>query len=419
MPVREVIAGGNVEKEAFVETGQGKVINSTTPDGRFSIDGLAPVDAIPKITSWLESVGKGRKSVNYKLRDWLFARQRYWGEPFPIIWLDGTPKALPEEQLPLTLPETTNFAPSGNGESPLANLADWLTTTDPDSGKPARRETNTMPQWAGSCWYYLRFIDPKNTRQLIEPSKEQHWMPVDLYIGGSEHAVLHLLYSRFWHKVLYDTGVVTTPEPFKKLVHQGIVLGEDNQKMSKSRGNVVNPDEMIDRFGADAVRLYEMFMGPLEAMKPWSTRGVEGVTRFLERVWRMIVNEEGRLSAAVVSSAAAIEHQRILHQTIKKVTEDIEHLRFNTAISQMMVFTNEMTKLEQRPRSLIEPFVLVLSPFAPHLAEECFTAALAGVRSGADRRRSLDDPDPNQRKAARKNRSRRRRRAAGSRSART
>jgi len=195
-------------------------------------------------------------------------------------------------------------------------------------------------------------------------------MPVDLYIGGSEHAVLHLLYSRFWHKVLYDIGVVTTPEPFKKLVHQGIVLGEDNQKMSKSRGNVVNPDEMIDRFGADAVRLYEMFMGPLEAMKPWSTRGVEGVTRFLERVWRMIVNEEGRLSAAVVSSVAALEHQRILHQTIKKVTEDIEHLRFNTAISQMMVFTNEMTKLEQRPRSLIEPFVLVLSPFAPHLAEE-------------------------------------------------
>ena len=370
LPVREVIAGGNIEKEAFVETGQGKVINSTTPDGRFSIDGLAPVDAIPKITSWLESVGKGRKSVNYKLRDWLFARQRYWGEPFPIIWLDGTPKALPEEQLPLTLPETTNFAPSGTGESPLANLADWLTTTDPDSGEPARRETNTMPQWAGSCWYYLRFLDPKNARQLIDPSKERYWMPVDLYIGGSEHAVLHLLYSRFWHKVLYDIGVVTTPEPFKKLVHQGIVLGEDNQKMSKSRGNVVNPDEMIDRFGADAVRLYEMFMGPLEAMKPWSTRGVEGVTRFLERVWRMIVNEEGRLSAAVVSSVAALEQQRLLHQTIKKVTEDIEHLRFNTAISQMMVFTNEMTKLEQRPRSVIEPFVLVLSPFAPHLAEE-------------------------------------------------
>jgi leucyl-tRNA synthetase len=373
LPIREVIAGGDIDKEAFLETEQGKVINSTTPDGRFSIDGLAPVDAIPKITSWLESLRKGRKTVNYKLRDWLFARQRYWGEPFPIIWADSDPKPLPEEQLPLTLPETTNFTPSGNGESPLANLDTWLQTTDPATGKPARRETNTMPQWAGSCWYYLRFIDPKNTRQLVDPSKEQYWMPVDLYIGGSEHAVLHLLYSRFWHKVLYDIGVVTTPEPFKKLVHQGIVLGEDNQKMSKSRGNVVNPDEMIDRFGADAVRLYEMFMGPLEAMKPWSTRGVEGVTRFLERVWRLIVNEDGRLSGAIVSSTATLEQQRLLHQTIKKVSEDVEHLRFNTAISQMMVFTNEMTKLDQRPRSVIEPFVLLLSPFAPHIAEELWS----------------------------------------------
>jgi leucyl-tRNA synthetase len=331
---------------------------------------LAPVEAIPKITAWLESVRKGRKSVNYKLRDWLFARQRYWGEPFPIVWVDGEPQPLPEQQLPLPLPETTKFTPSGTGESPLANLGDWLATTDPASDKPARRETNTMPQWAGSCWYYLRFIDPHNQERLIDPKKEQYWMPVDLYVGGSEHAVLHLLYSRFWHKVLYDIGVVTTPEPFMKLVHQGIVLGEDNQKMSKSRGNVVNPDEMIDRFGADAVRLYEMFMGPLEAMKPWSTRGVEGVTRFLERVWRLIVNEQGGLSAAIVPSAPTVEQQRILHQTIKKVTEDIEHLRLNTAISQMMVFTNEMTKLDQRPRSLIEPFLLVLAPFAPHITEE-------------------------------------------------
>jgi leucyl-tRNA synthetase len=370
LPIREVIAGGDVEKEAFVETEQGKVVNSTTPGGRFSINGLAPVDAIPKITAWLESISKGRKSVNYKLRDWLFARQRYWGEPFPIVWVDGEPKPLPEEQLPLALPETTNFTPSGTGESPLANLADWLSTTDPLTGKPARRETNTMPQWAGSCWYYLRFIDPENAQRLVDPSKEQYWMPVDLYIGGSEHAVLHLLYSRFWHKVLYDIGVVTTPEPFKRLVHQGIVLGEDNQKMSKSRGNVVNPDERIGRFGADAVRLYEMFMGPLEAMKPWSTRGVEGVTRFLERVWRLMVDEEGRLSSAVTLSMPTLAQQRILHQTIKKVTDDIEHLRFNTAISQMMVFTNEMTKLEQRPRSVIEPFVLLLSPFAPHIAEE-------------------------------------------------
>ncbi len=370
LPIREVISGGDVSKEAFVETGHGTVVNSKTPDGSFSIDGLTPADAIPKITAWLESRGKGKKTINYKLRDWLFARQRYWGEPFPIIWADGESKPLPEEQLPLMLPETKNFKPSGTGESPLANLEAWLATTDPATGKPARRETNTMPQWAGSCWYYLRFIDPKNSSRLVDSAKERYWMPVDLYIGGSEHAVLHLLYARFWHKVLYDIGVVSTPEPFKKLVHQGIVLGEDNQKMSKSRGNVVNPDEIIERFGADAVRLYEMFMGPLEAMKPWSTRGVEGVTRFLDRVWRLIVNDEGSLSQAVIGADPSADQRRLLHQTIKKVTEDIESLRFNTAISQMMVFTNELTKLERRPRALLEPFVLLLTPFAPHLCEE-------------------------------------------------
>jgi leucyl-tRNA synthetase len=370
LPIREVIAGGHVEQEAFVATDKGTVVNSTTPDGSFTINGLTPGDAIPKITAWLESQGKGRKAVNYKLRDWLFARQRYWGEPFPIVWVDGQALPLPEEQLPVLLPETNNFKPSGTGESPLANLTDWLTTIDPVSGAAARRETNTMPQWAGSCWYYLRFIDPRNSGQLVDPAQERYWMPVDLYIGGSEHAVLHLLYARFWHKVLYDIGVVSTPEPFKKLVHQGIVLGEDNQKMSKSRGNVVNPDEIMDQFGADAVRLYEMFMGPLEAVKPWSTRGVEGVTRFLERVWRLMVNEEGRVSSAVTDTVPTLDHQRVLHQTIKKVTEDIEVLRFNTAISQMMVFTNEMTKAEQRSRSLLEPFILLLAPFAPHLAEE-------------------------------------------------
>ncbi len=370
LPIREVIAGGDIEREAFVSVEKGTVVNSTTPDGSFSIDGLAPTDAIPKITAWLEAQGKGRKAVNYKLRDWLFSRQRYWGEPFPIIWVDGEPRPLPEEQLPLTLPETNNFKPPGTGESPLANLTDWVATMDPATGKPARRETNTMPQWAGSCWYYLRFIDPKNDRLLVDPAKERYWMPVDLYIGGSEHAVLHLLYARFWHKVLYDIGVVSTPEPFIKLVHQGTVLGEDNQKMSKSRGNVVNPDEMIDKFGADAVRLYEMFMGPLEAMKPWSTRGVEGITRFLDRVWRLVVGEDGGLSRAVVESEPSLDQKRLLHRTIKKVTEDIEELRLNTAIAQMMVFTNEMTKLDERPRSLLEPFVLLLSPFAPHLCEE-------------------------------------------------
>jgi leucyl-tRNA synthetase len=370
LPVREVIAGGHIDGAAFTDTERGTVVNSATADGGLSLNGLTPSEAIPRITDWLAKQGKGTRAVNYKLRDWLFARQRYWGEPFPINWVNGEARPVPEEQLPLRLPETNNFKPSGSGESPLANLAEWLATTDPATGKPARRETNTMPQWAGSCWYYLRFIDPGNPSQLVDPVKERYWMPVDLYIGGSEHAVLHLLYARFWHKVLFDLGVVSTPEPFKKLVHQGIVLGEDNQKMSKSRGNVVNPDDMIDRFGADAVRLYEMFMGPLEAMKPWSTRGVEGVTRFLDRVWRLVADDEGRVSNAVVSTEPGLEHRRLLHQTIKKVTEDVEALRFNTAISQMMVFTNELTKAEQRPRAVLEPFVLLLAPFAPHLAEE-------------------------------------------------
>ncbi len=373
LPVREVITGGCIKEAAFTEIDRGTVVNSSSADGSWTLNGMRPAEAIPKVIDWLATQGKGVKAVNYKLRDWLFARQRYWGEPFPINWVNGDARPLPEEHLPLVLPETSNFKPSGTGESPLANLDAWGTTTDPLTGQPARRETNTMPQWAGSCWYYLRFIDPKNPARLVDPVKERYWMPVDLYIGGSEHAVLHLLYARFWHKVLYDIGVVSTPEPFKRLVHQGIVLGEDNQKMSKSRGNVVNPDDMMDQFGADAVRLYEMFMGPLEAMKPWSTRGVEGITRFLERVWRLMVDQEGRLSSAVVPSPPDVAQQRLLHQTIKKVTEDIEALRFNTAISQMMVFTNEMTKAEQRSRAVLEPFVLLLAPFAPHLTEELWT----------------------------------------------
>ncbi len=373
LPIREVVTGGDVEQAAYVDPERGVAVHSTTPDGSFSIDGLKADAAIAKITAWIEGAGKGRRAVNYKLRDWLFSRQRYWGEPFPIVWVDGEAVAIPEQQLPVLLPKTEHFKPSGTGEKPegpLARLTDWVSTTAPGSDRPARRETNTMPQWAGSCWYYLRFLDPTNTTLMVDPAKERYWMPVDLYIGGAEHAVLHLLYARFWHKVLFDIGVVSTPEPFLKLVHQGTVLGEDGSKMAKSVGNVVNPDEMIDRFGADAVRMYEMFMGPLEAMKPWNTRGVEGITRFLDRVWRLVVDGDGALSQALHAEAPAPGHERLLHQTIRKVTEDLEGLRFNTAIAQLMVLVNELTPLERRPRGLIEPLILLLAPFAPHLAEE-------------------------------------------------
>jgi leucyl-tRNA synthetase len=373
LPIREVVAGGDVTKEPYVDLERGRAVNSTTPDGSFSIDGLRADEAIAKITAWLERVGKGRRAVHYKLRDWLFSRQRYWGEPFPVIWVEGQPSVLPEQMLPVRLPETDRFKPEGTGENPvapLARLTDWVKTTDPATGKPALRETNTMPQWAGSCWYYLRYLDPRNPRRLVDPALEKYWMPVDLYIGGAEHAVLHLLYSRFWHKVLFDVGVVSTPEPFMKLVHQGTILGEDHQKMSKSVGNVVNPDDMIDRHGADALRLYEMFIGPLEATKPWSSKSVEGVARFLDRVWRLFVEEDGALSRTLSPRPAAEAEQRLLHRTIRKVTEDLDGLAFNTAIAQMMVFVNEMTPLETRPRAVLEPFVLLVAPFAPHLAEE-------------------------------------------------
>ncbi len=373
LPIREVVSGGDVEHEAYVDLERGVAVNSATHDGTFSIDGLAAETAIAKITAWLEAAGKGRRAVNYKLRDWLFSRQRYWGEPFPIVWAEGEPVAIPEEQLPVRLPETEEFNPQGTGdkpEGPLAQLTDWVETTAPGTGKPARRETNTMPQWAGSCWYYLRFLDPKNPDRPVDPVKERYWMPVDLYIGGAEHSVLHLLYARFWHKVLFDIGVVSTPEPFMKLIHQGTVLGEDGSKMAKSVGNVVNPDEMIDRFGADAVRMYEMFMGPLEAMKPWNTRGVEGITRFLDRVWRLVIEDDEALSHALTGEAPGPEVERLLHQTIRKVTEDLDGLRFNTAIAQLMVLVNELTPLARRPRSVVEPLVLLLSPFAPHLGEE-------------------------------------------------
>ncbi len=354
-----------VEKGEYCFIGDGIAINS----GKFT--GLSTAEFKEKITNWLNEKKLGKKAVNYKLRDWLFSRQRYWGEPFPLLHCeDGSLTALDEKDLPLVLPEVKTYKPAGTGESPLAMIDDWLNVKLPDGSK-AKRETNTMPQWAGSCWYYLRYLDPNNDHVGWEKQKEKYWMPVDLYIGGAEHAVLHLLYSRFWHKLLYDLGYVSTPEPFKKLINQGMILGEDNQKMSKSRGNVVNPDKVITDYGADSMRLYEMFMGPLEATKPWNMQGVEGVHRFLNKVWRTVIDEEtGSLNSSIKDIETDEETQRLLHQTIRKVTLDIDNFRFNTAISQMMIFVNHLTKLETKPKKAIETFVLVLAPFSPHIAEE-------------------------------------------------
>ncbi|WP_022835958.1 leucine--tRNA ligase [Salisaeta longa] len=427
LEIRPVIEGGSGD-DAY--TDDGSHIRSANDD--VDLNGLDTDAATDAIVDWLEATGYGRAKVNYKLRDWLFSRQRYWGEPFPILFTEeGEAKPVPEDELPVTLPDIDEFKPSGSPEGPLATVEDWVDTVDPDTGRPARRETNTMPQWAGSCWYYLRFIDPDNDTLPVDPEKEKFWMPVDLYIGGSEHAVLHLLYARFWHKVLYDAGVVSTKEPFQKLVHQGLILGEmeytayvdatgapvsaehvedgidtrTNQsvtaqkldedgvtkdgdhfvraddpsirvdarshKMSKSRGNVVNPDDVVDRYGADALRLYEMFMGPLEQVKPWSTDDVDGVFRFLNRVWRLILDEDtGAPSEALTDAEPSRAQRRALHVTIKKVTEDIEALRFNTAIAKMMEFVNAAYKWDAVPRSVAESFVLLLHPFAPHIAEE-------------------------------------------------
>lgn len=359
----EVVQGGDVANEPYTE--DGPHVNSGP------LNGLTNEEAIPKMIEWLEAEGKGHGKVTYRLRDWLFSRQRYWGEPIPVIHLeDGTIKTVPEDQLPLVLPEMDNIKPSGTGESPLANATDWIETIDPETGMKARRETNTMPQWAGSCWYYLRFIDPKNDKELVSKEKQREWMPVDLYIGGAEHAVLHLLYARFWHKVLYDIGVVETKEPFYKLVNQGMILGNNNEKMSKSRGNVINPDDIVNTFGADTLRIYEMFMGPLEATKPWNENGVEGAHRFLSRVWRLFVSEDGSLNDKITNDGVSDEFNRTWHKTLKKVTEDLDALRFNTAISQLMIFTNDAYKADLLPRAAMENFVQMLSPLAPHLAEE-------------------------------------------------
>lgn len=363
LPIIEVVAGGDVQKEAY--TGDGEHVNSGF------LNGMNKEDAIGKMIGWLEEKEIGTKKVTYRLRDWLFSRQRYWGEPIPIIhWEDGTMSAVPEDQLPLILPQTTEIKPSGTGESPLANIEEWVNVVDPETGKKGRRETNTMPQWAGSCWYYLRYIDPKNTEALADAEKLKEWLPVDIYIGGAEHAVLHLLYARFWHKVLYDIGVVHTKEPFQKLFNQGMILGEGNEKMSKSKGNVVNPDDIIDSHGADTLRLYEMFMGPLDASIAWSTNGLDGSRRFLDRVWRLLVEENGELNPKIQAVEESGELEKIYHQTVKKVTEDYEGLRFNTAISQLMVFINEAYKSTVLPKHFIEGFVKMLSPITPHVAEE-------------------------------------------------
>jgi leucyl-tRNA synthetase len=339
-----------------------------------SLNGLPTEQAKQTIISWLESTGRGKGRTQFRLRDWLFSRQRYWGEPIPIMFFeDGTKRALEADELPLLLPDVKEFKPAGTGESPLATVESWVNFIDAKTGKRARFETNTMPQWAGSCWYYLRYADPTNVNAFCSPENEKYWMGdhgVDLYVGGGEHAVLHLLYARFWHKVLFDYGYVSTPEPFKKLFHQGLIMGEDGRKMSKSLGNVVNPDEVIASHGADALRLYEMFLGPLEASKPWNTRGIDGITRFLDRVWRMIVTEDGTRSPSVVKGASTPELDRVLHATIKKTHEDVENLSFNTTIAQFMIFVNEFTKAEQRSHEAMTAFVQCLAPFAPHITEE-------------------------------------------------
>jgi leucyl-tRNA synthetase len=404
LPVVEVVETPESEtkkakKKGGAYSGSGTMTNSACEE--LDVNGMDSVEAGVKITEWLERNGVGAGKVNFKLRDWLFARQRYWGEPFPVVYPEGSdePVPLPLSDLPLTLPETDNFKPSGSGEGPLANVTDWVNTVDPVSGGPARRETNTMPQWAGSCWYYLRFIDPKNENAMVDGSLEKYWMPVDLYVGGAEHAVLHLLYARFWHKVLYDIGAVSTVEPFGRLVSQGMILGEVEytgadgakiaaedvtkkgdgyvlasdesvkvsaraHKMSKSRGNVVNPDDVVDEFGADSLRLYEMFMGPLRETKVWQTKGVEGCSRFLARAYRLF--DPAKMTDAEPSD----EQLKAINACVAKVTEETEGMRFNTAIAAMMEFVNAATKWDEKPRKTLEPFVLLLGPYAPHLSEE-------------------------------------------------
>ena len=364
LPITQVIEGGDISKEAY--TGEGKHINSDF------LDGKGKQDAIDTMIQWLEDHKVGHKQVNYKLRDWLFSRQRYWGEPIPVIhWEDGETTLVPEDELPLKLPAAKDIKPSGTGESPLANLTDWVNVVD-ENGRKGKRETNTMPQWAGSSWYFLRYVDPHNRAALADYNKLKQWMPVDLYVGGAEHAVLHLLYARFWNMFLYDIGVVPNKEPFQKLVNQGMILGKNHEKMSKSKGNVVNPDDIVEQYGADTLRLYEMFMGPLDASIPWSEKGLGGANRFIHRIWNLMIDDDDKLRDRVTTlNDGSLD--KVYNQTVKKVTDDFEKLHFNTAISQMMVFVNAAYKAEALPLEYMEGFVKLVSPIAPHIAEELWT----------------------------------------------
>ena len=364
--IRTVKPSEEFDGEAY--TGDGPAINSAF------LDGLQVEEAKEKITDWLISEGKGEKAIQYKLRDWLFSRQRYWGEPIPVIHQDGSPSPLSESELPLLLPEVEKYEPSGTGESPLANISEWVEVKNESGEIVGLRETNTMPQWAGSCWYYLRYIDPKNSKKGWDEAKEKYWMPVDLYVGGAEHAVLHLLYSRFWHHVLYDLGHVSTKEPFQKLFNQGMILGQDGTKMSKSRGNVVNPDETVDTFGADAMRIYEMFMGPLDKAKPWSTTGLQGCARFINKLWNIFFDEDGKLLNKINDETADRETLRALHQMIKRVSDNLEQLHFNTCVSEFMIFTNHLQSQNSINKDVLKTFVVCINPFMPHLAEELWAS---------------------------------------------
>ena len=370
LPIVEVVEGGDVSKAAYTAKGNAKIINSSN-DKTLSMDGLSVDQAIKEAILFIEKNSIGKATVNYKLRDWLFSRQRYWGEPFPLIHKDDSVELIHEKDLPVMLPEVENYKPSDDGKSPLSLVKNWVEVKDESGNIIGLRETNTMPQWAGSCWYFLRFTDPNNTNEAWSKEKENYWMPVDLYIGGQEHAVLHLLYSRFWHHVLYDLGLVSTKEPFKKLYNQGMILGDDGTKMSKSRGNVINPEEIMDEYGSDSMRLYEMFMGPLNKSKPWSTKGLQGCYRFVNKLWSIIVDENGNLSSKIVDSDEENKDTLFLHhQTIKKLGEDIENLHFNTAVSQLMIYCNHLQKCSTVSKKLIEELVIILSPFVPHLSEE-------------------------------------------------